>query len=63
MTLLATRDVLQLPPARCSLGEQAEQVPLALHVGFLPTFGVRPLADGEEAFCGAPQLMDNAGAQ
>lgn len=63
MTLLATRDVLQLPPARCSLGEQAEQVPLALHVGFLPSFGVRPLADGEEAFRGAPQLMDNAGAQ
>lgn len=63
MTLLATRDTLQLLPAGWSLQGQPEQDPLALHKEFLPSSGVRTLADGEEAFHDPPQLMDNAGGQ
>lgn len=51
MTVLATRDALQLLTACWSLQGQLEQDPLALHKEFLPISGVRP------------QLMDNAGDQ
>lgn len=61
MILLATRVALQLLPACWSSGGQPEQDISALHTGILPNFGVRTLADGEGAFHGPPQLMDNAG--
>lgn len=57
--------LVRLKAISCTLlpGAQLEQAPSALHMGFLPSFGVRTLSDGEEFFHRAPQLTKNGGEQ